>query len=75
MRLAGGLAALPSALLGSPAEPVVEQQLLMPTAIGDPMFAGDLSHVDVLQNICGCLIHPSLLCLQSRQHRALDESR
>jgi len=43
MRLAGGLAALPAALLGSPAEPVVEQQLLMPTAIGDPMFAGDLS--------------------------------
>ncbi len=43
MRLAGGLAALPAALLGSPAEPVGEQQLLMPTAIGDPMFAGDLS--------------------------------
>lgn len=43
MRLAGGLAALPAALLGSPAEPVGKQQLLMPTAIGDPMFAGDLS--------------------------------
>ena len=43
MRLAGGLAALPAALLGSPAEPLGEQQLLMPTAIGDLMFAGDFS--------------------------------
>jgi hypothetical protein len=43
MRSAGGLAALPAALLGSPAEPVDEQQLLMPTAIDVPMFAGDLS--------------------------------
>ncbi len=43
MRLAGGLAALPAALLGSPAEPLGEQQLLMTTAIGDLMFAGDFS--------------------------------
>jgi len=43
MRLAGGLAALPAALLGSPAQPIGEQQLLMPTITGDPMFAGDLS--------------------------------
>ncbi len=43
MRLAGGLAALPAALLGSPAQPIGEQQLLMPTITGDPMFAGDVS--------------------------------
>ena len=42
MRLTGGLVAFPAALLGSPAKPVGEQQLLMLTAIGGAMFAGDL---------------------------------